>query len=163
MENEKVISLNTYREKEITLEEIIEIRKERKNNRKEYFSFTQIKKFLGDLGTTEIVQWFIEQNIVKKRENGKIGLLFTSLEVEEKYGFLNTGVNADGKEWEQPLFNKETAQKYIDSRMKEEIEIFLKRSAKQYDRMLNAKIGEGYNGEMINPQKYLDAINEILA
>ncbi|MBK0036468.1 MULTISPECIES: hypothetical protein [unclassified Enterococcus] len=90
-------------------------------------------------------------------------MIFTNLEVEEKCGFLNTGLNADGKEWEQPLFNKETAQKYIDSRMEEEIEIFLKRSAKQYDRMLNAEIGEDYKGGMILPQNYLDAIHEILA
>ena len=33
-----------------------EITKERKKNRKEYFSFTQIKKFLCDLETTEVVQ-----------------------------------------------------------------------------------------------------------
>ncbi|WP_432350460.1 hypothetical protein [Enterococcus innesii] len=164
MEKEKIVDLHTYKnDKEITLEEMIEIRKERKKNKKEYFSFTQIKKFLGDLDTTEVVQWFLEQNIVEKRENGKVGLIFTNLEVEEKCGFLNTGVNADGKEWEQPLFNKETAQKYIDSRMEEEIEIFLKRSAKQYDRMLNAKIGEDYKGGMILPQNYLDAIHEILA
>lgn len=47
---------------------MIEIRKERKKNKKEYFSFTQIKKFLGDLDTTEVVQWFLAQNIVEKRK-----------------------------------------------------------------------------------------------
>lgn len=63
MEKDKIINLSTYKnEKEITLEEMIEIRKERKKNRKEYFSFTQIKDFIGDLGTREIVDWFIEEN-----------------------------------------------------------------------------------------------------
>lgn len=60
---------------------MIEIRKERKKNKKECFSVKQIKKFLGDLDTTEVVQWFLEQNIVEKRENGKVGLIFTNLEV----------------------------------------------------------------------------------